>query len=153
MAKPSTKERIKEVAVTLFNQYGYAAVSLYNIAMEMRITRGNLTYHFKTKESLLEAISDEMWEKILHERQKSRQLPSFENLHNEVQFYYRYQRKYAFIFLDRHVQTLPRMNQRFRSMIDQTIEDNKAAIAFAINSGNMKPEPVSYTHLTLPTKA
>jgi len=140
--KQSTKDRIKEVAINLFNRYGYAAVSLYNIAMEMEITRGNLTYHYKTKEILLEEIGDEMWEKILRERQKTRQLPSFENLHNEVQLYYRYQQKYAFIFLDRHVQTLPVMNKRFRQMINQTIEDNKAAIAFAITAGNMKPEPI-----------
>ena len=140
--KQSTKDRIKEMAISLFNRHGYAAVSLYNIAMEMDMTRGNLTYHYKTKHVLLEEIGDEMWGKIHLERQKTRRLPSFENLHNEVQLYYRYQQKYAFIFLDRHVQTLPGMNLRFRKMIDQTIEDNKAAIAFAISAGNMKPEPI-----------
>ncbi len=142
MAKHATKDRIKDTAVALFNKHGYAVVSLYNIAMELDMTRGNLTYHYKTKELLLETISDEMWNQLKQEREKSRRLPSFENLHNEVQLYYRFQHKYPFIFLDHHVQTLPLMNQRFRMMIKETIADNKAAIAFAINAGNMKPEPI-----------
>jgi len=153
MSKQATKERIKETAIALFNRHGYAAVSLYNIAMEMGMTRGNLTYHYKKKEHLLEVIADEMWEKIMAERQKSRQLPSFENLHNDVQLYLRFQKKYSFIFLDNHVLTLPVMNKRFRDMIEQSIEDNKAAIAFAINSGNMKPEPIKgiYNNLAFNT--
>lgn len=142
----TTKEKIISKATTLFNERGYAAVSLFEIAQQLKISRGNLTYHFKDKNALLIAISSEMWRKIEHERLKSRQLPSFENLHNEVQLYYKIQKEYAFIFLDAHVVNHHSIKKQFREMIDQTLQDNKAAIAFAIELGNLKPEPFPGTY-------
>jgi len=139
--KLPTKQRIIHTAKGLFNKNGFAGITLFEIAGKLHMTRGNLTYHFKDKDKLLQAISDEMWDKITTERSKSRQLPSFQNLHNEVQLYYRFQKEYAFIFLDSHVLNHPLIKKKFREMTQQTIEDNKAALAFAINSGNMKPEP------------
>ncbi|MEM7102825.1 MAG: TetR/AcrR family transcriptional regulator [Bacteroidota bacterium] len=139
--KVTTKQRIINAAIKLFNKNGFAAVSLFEIAGSLGMTRGNLTYHFKNKDQLLKAIADEMWRKLLVERNKSRQLPSFENLHNEVQLYYRFQKKYAFIFLDYHVLNHRAIRAQFRQMTEASIKDNMAAIAFAISSGNMKPEP------------
>lgn len=114
---------------------------MFEIAGKLDMTRGNLTYHFKDKDKLLQAIATEMWDKLNAERTKSRQFPSFQNLHNEVQLYYRFQKEYAFIFLDNHVLNHPIIKAKFREMTAQTIKDNKAALAFAIASGNMKPEP------------
>jgi len=137
-----TKNKITEHAVKYFNRHGYGAITLHQLAKEMGISRGNLTYHFKDKDALLESIADEMWALIETERSKSRQLPSFKNLHNEVQLYYQFQKKYAFIFLDTHVLNHPAVKGRFRKMTKQTIADNIASIAFSIKIGNMKPEPV-----------
>ena len=136
------KEQIIHSATRYFNKHSFGATSLYELAKQMGMSRGNLTYHFKDKDSLLRAIVDEMWKKIKIERSKSRQLPSFENLHNEVQLYYKFQKEYAFIFLDKNVLTHPLVKSQFREMTAQTIADNKAAIAFSIQIGNMKPEPV-----------
>jgi len=151
--KTSTKQRIINTAIQLFNSNGYGAVSLFEIAGKMSMTRGNLTYHFKDKDQLLQAIADEMWRKIIVERNKSRQLPSFENLHNEVQLYYRFQKQYAFIFLDSHVLNHPLIKEKFREMTAQSIRDNEAALAFAIKSGNLKPEPFKgiYKNIALNT--
>lgn len=119
----------------------------------MGMSRGNLTYHFKDKEILLKAIADEMWAKIETARGKSRQLPSFENLHNEVQLYYRFQKEYAFIFLDSQVLSHPEIQTQMQEMTQQTIKDNKAALAFSIRLGNLKPEPVPgiYHHVAVIT--
>lgn len=115
----------------------------------MGISRGNLTYHFKDKEVLLVALANEMWQKIEAERIKSRQFPSFENLHNEVQLYYKFQKEYAFIFLDVHVLNHPKIKSKFRKMAQQTIADNKTTVAFSIQMGNMKAEtfPGQYNNL------
>jgi AcrR family transcriptional regulator len=138
----TTKEKIVLQATQLFNKEGFGSVSLLEIAQKLAMSRGNLTYHFRDKDAILEAISSEMWEKIEIEKRKSRQLPSFENLHNEVQLYYKFQKQYAFIFLDRLVLNHPVVREQFREMTERTISDNNAAIAFAIQLGNMKPEPV-----------
>ena len=52
MARGEGKQRICETAVRLFNEQGYEAVSLRQIATEAGTTIGNLTYHFTHKEDL-----------------------------------------------------------------------------------------------------
>lgn len=57
--KLSTKQSILDTARALFNQYGYNSVSLRDIAKTVGISEGNLTYHFKRKENLMEALLSE----------------------------------------------------------------------------------------------
>ncbi len=45
----STADRIADAALRLFNQKGYASTTLTEIAAEVGISQGNLTYHFPTK--------------------------------------------------------------------------------------------------------
>lgn len=49
---PSTPERILEAARYYFNESGYAATTLVEIASSVGISQGNLTYHFPTKRNL-----------------------------------------------------------------------------------------------------
>ena len=61
MARTSkVKLQICEHAQRLFNEKGYANVSLREIAEAAGTTIGNLTYHFPQKEKLLEAIQKEL---------------------------------------------------------------------------------------------
>jgi AcrR family transcriptional regulator len=48
----STPDRIADAGRRLFNAKGYAATSLSEIAAEVGISQGNLTYHFPTKRDL-----------------------------------------------------------------------------------------------------
>jgi len=141
LMKVSTKEKIIKKAIDLFNKKGFAAVSLFELAKSLEMTRGNFTYHYKTKDDLLVAIVNDMWQRILIERNKTRQLPSFENLHNEVQLHYKFQKKYAFLFLDTHVLNHSILKPKIKEMTSQTFKDAEMAIAFAIANGNMRPEP------------
>lgn len=54
--KINTKQKILDTARTLFNDYGYNSVSLRDIAKAVGISEGNLTYHFKKKENLIESL-------------------------------------------------------------------------------------------------
>lgn len=138
----TTKQKIIQGAKSYFNQNGFLASSLFELAQQLDMTRGNLTYHFKTKDLLLAAISEEMWAKMEESRRRSRQLPSFENMHNETQLMYRIQKEYGFILLDNHVLNHPVIKEPFRKMTQQIIADYQAAIAFSISTGNLKPEPL-----------
>ena len=137
----SKKQHIIDGAIALFNQKGYAAVTLFELAKELNMSRGNLTYHFKDKDILLSTIAQQMWDQIEQERSKTRQLPSFENLNHEVKLYYKYQRHYRFIFIDPHVLKHNIIVKQFRQMTEQSINDIKASIAFSIQLGNMRIEP------------
>lgn len=58
----NTKEKILATALTLFNKFGYAHVTIRMIALELDMSPGNLNYHFKTREDILEALYFEMVE-------------------------------------------------------------------------------------------
>ena len=57
--KSSTKDRIVEAGRTLFNARGYGETSLSQIAAEVGISQGNLTYHFPAKRELALRIQQE----------------------------------------------------------------------------------------------
>ncbi len=48
----TTRERIIEASLMLFNEKSFAATSLSEIAKEVGIAKGNLTYYFSTKKDL-----------------------------------------------------------------------------------------------------
>jgi AcrR family transcriptional regulator len=59
-----TRERIVAQALQLFNEQGYGSVTTAALAAHCGIAEGNLWYHFKTKQALLEAIAARFAEAI-----------------------------------------------------------------------------------------
>ena len=53
---PSTRDRIVQTCLALFNAEGLATVSTHKIAAELGISPGNLHYHFKTKEQIVTVL-------------------------------------------------------------------------------------------------
>ena len=60
-----TRERILKTALALFNEEGEASVSLVDVASELGISPGNLYYHYKGKEPLIEALFEAFEVEIL----------------------------------------------------------------------------------------
>lgn len=58
--RPDKKKQIAEAAVTLLINDGYSALSLQRVADESGISLGNLTYHFPTREKLIDAVVDSL---------------------------------------------------------------------------------------------
>lgn len=56
----STRERIIETAIRLFNKEGTRPVTTNHIAAECNISPGNLYYHFRNKEEIIRAIFEQM---------------------------------------------------------------------------------------------
>ena len=50
------KKLILDTARKLFNEYGLPNVTIRQIAQEMKISSGNLTYHFQKREELVQCI-------------------------------------------------------------------------------------------------
>src|SRR4051812_14228541 len=61
-----TAERILEVTLDLFNRFGEPNVSTTLISAELRISPGNLYYHYPAKDELINALFDR-YEKGLNE--------------------------------------------------------------------------------------
>lgn len=55
-----TKQRILDGARELFNELGYEQVTIRMIALKLEMSSGNLNYHFKKREEILEALYFQM---------------------------------------------------------------------------------------------
>ena len=51
-----TKAEIVQVATRLFLQNGYTATSAKSVCDELQMSKGNLTFHYPTKEHLLAVL-------------------------------------------------------------------------------------------------
>ncbi|MCM2265369.1 MAG: TetR/AcrR family transcriptional regulator [Desulfuromonadales bacterium] len=58
----TTRERIVETAIELFNTSGTRTVTTNHVAAAMGISPGNLYYHFRNKEEIIRAIFTQMHE-------------------------------------------------------------------------------------------
>ena len=56
MAKGNTKEKIFNVSINLFSQYGYDGVSIRQIGKEVGIKESSIYNHYQSKEAILESI-------------------------------------------------------------------------------------------------
>jgi len=65
MAKMSTRDLILEVALILLNERGESIVTSVDLATEMNISPGNLYYHFKGKEQVVEELYAQFHARLL----------------------------------------------------------------------------------------
>lgn len=56
MSGCDTKNLILDTAIVLFNEYTSSAISSNRVADESNMSRGNLHYHFRTKQDIIRAI-------------------------------------------------------------------------------------------------
>lgn len=144
------KEQILTNTITYFNENGYGEVSLQELSKALNMSRGNFVYHFKTKEEVLEAIAEKMWSEMEEIRIPTKELPSFQNVHNEVELFQKIQLKYTFVFSDLRIIRDAIFKERFHQSYLNFKKMSAEAIAFSIQLGNMAEEayPGMYDHLT-----
>ncbi len=65
MAKMRTRDLILEVALVLLNERGESIVTSVDLAHEMNISPGNLYYHFKGKEQVVEELYAQFHARVL----------------------------------------------------------------------------------------
>ncbi|MEL6256851.1 MAG: TetR/AcrR family transcriptional regulator, partial [Bacteroidota bacterium] len=58
----NTRQKICDAARSLFNEQGYNRVTIRMIATALNMSSGNLNYHFRKKEDILESLYFEMVE-------------------------------------------------------------------------------------------
>lgn len=95
-----TKAYILDRALKLFNKNGFVNVRLQHIADYGNISVGNLAYHFKNKDCIIESLYDqlkEVQEKSLYE---FRMAYLFEDINRQLFEIFECQKKYLFFYLD-----------------------------------------------------
>ena len=92
----NTKEKVKQTALKLFNEKGAHAVTTNHISEEMKISPGNLYYHYKNKEEIIRSIyrdiNDDFQEthQLLDENSFSESFVSMFLSHASIYYRYRF---------------------------------------------------------------
>jgi len=148
----STKEKILKSALKQFNEMGTDQATVRSIAEDIGISHGNLCYHYKNTDALIEALYDQLVDE-LNEQALSMQL-SNNDLHSlfvqaKTSFGLLY--KYRFLLLDfvRIIRRIKSIREKFRQHIQLRRIQFRVAFQQLIDNGLMKEEwiPGLYNHL------
>jgi len=138
----TTKERILDKALSLFNEKGISSVSSKHISDEMEISYGNLCYHFPKKDDIILQLYLNMQKEVdLQFENIQKEVFSFEFMLSRLKVLFEVTYKYKFIYLGitkvtrhfDHIKNHAQRQMKFRNDILNAIAD------FLTEQGYMKP--------------
>ncbi len=147
----STKQKIVDAAVRLFNEHGWVNVSVRDIAKELGISPGNLTYHYPNKGSVIQTIHQRIIEKRAMIFGNLSLDASIVNVNQQFQPLLELYAEYRFFFLDllEIMRAFPDIAKMHREHIEFLITSVKGVIDYSVHSGNLHPEPKEGYYLNL----
>jgi len=148
-----TRERIMYAVVDAFNDKGYHAYSLTDLAHLCKMSRGNLAYHYKYKEDILDDISVKMIKDIKRYQKRRVDFPAFYNLSLDIRTLRSLQKWYPFVFRDMSVLEHTSIKDVMANWTKEVIKRNLKTFAYGIEIGNVKPEPYEGLYYQLSVNA
>ena len=140
----TTKQKILESAVRLFNWDDVANVRLQQIADETGISVGNLAYHFKNKEAIVTAVYEGLFDEfsqILSSYMISPRLADFDlQMEQYHQFFSRY--KFYLIDLFEIERSYPDIMNRWRECVNKMLLQIRKRLDYNVHRGVLHPEPM-----------
>lgn len=138
-----TQKKIIITAIRLFNHKGVGNIRLQDIAKAAQISPGNLTYHYKTKKKLMEAVLHYMSAARLEMRSIYQPALEATNWIDLMKNYLHFQIKYRFFNRDilEIICLVPEAKTLFEQQIEYMVSFSKNSIYLAIGKGYMLPEP------------
>lgn len=139
----NTKKRILKQSRLLFNKNGFYNITIAEIASACAMSRGNLTYHYKTKDAILADIGTEISQEISQFQEERKNYPAFSNLNLDIKICRQLQATYPFVFRDMNVLDNEHINKVMKSWSESSILQNQAAFSFGLEIGNLKEESMN----------
>jgi AcrR family transcriptional regulator len=140
MASRETQRKIIDCAIALFNAEGTGKVSTIRISEAAGISKGNLHYHYKSKQEIILAI----WGRIAEEMQdwgNDAATPTLEHMAELTQRQFRLIWRYRFFY--RELTTLLQQDEelkyRFVQLRETRMERIKAFFLALIDAGVVTP--------------
>jgi AcrR family transcriptional regulator len=119
------KENILSTSLYLFNRFGFVSVRLQHIADEVGMSIGNLAYHFKTKDEIIEKLYEELAQEQKQLLADLSMIPLFININRHVENTFLLQKKYSFFYTDslELIRAHPSIKKKYREQIQwQTMQ-------------------------------
>ncbi|MEZ4883966.1 MAG: TetR/AcrR family transcriptional regulator [Chitinophagales bacterium] len=138
-----TQKKILANAIQLFNKRGVGNVRLQDIAKKAGISAGNLSYHYKTKKDLMEAVLAYMTEELKSTRSANMAFLEKDDYISLIKTYLRFQIGHRFFYRDilEIISMVPEAAMVFEEQIQQMLNFSKNGIYLAIGKGIMLSEP------------
>jgi AcrR family transcriptional regulator len=136
----STKNKILNASIKLFNEYGVASVRLQQIADEIGISVGNLAYHFKTKDFIVSSVYEKLFDDFNLILGNYLLSPSLEDFDKQISSYFDFFDKYHFYFSDlfSNEHQIPKIKEEWNSLINKMDLQIKKRLEFYAKSGFFK---------------
>lgn len=131
-----TAQRILQAALVQFNRFGEPNVSISQVAAELRISPGNLHYHYRTKDDLVNALFGEFDAKLAPLLEAAPQVSDLEDawflLHSLIELIWQYR------FLYRDLNYLLGKNRLLETRFQSILQDKTRAMQSLLSglSGN-----------------
>jgi len=110
---PKTRDRILDISLAMFNERGEPNVTTNHIADELEISPGNLYYHFRNKEDIVENLFARYEEKIdLVIVAPDERLPNLEDIW--LQLHLAFETMWEFRFVYRDLVDITSRNRKLR---------------------------------------
>ena len=137
------KEKIVLTAIDLFNQKGVGNVRVKDIAETAQISPGNLTYHYKTKKELMEAVYEYMLNALKEMAGGDGVFLEAIDVLGIARTYLNYQIRFRFFYRDtlEIMRLQPEIKVAYQKQVEQIINFNQNLIFLLVGKGYMISEP------------
>lgn len=137
----STKDKIVEKSIDLFNQFGYSNVSLHQIAKALELSSGNLTYHFPKKASLMDAVYSAFVDELISMQGELGPRNSIEDILVELKAFIKFQNRFRFFYIDllNIGRNYPAIAKRHYQHIEGQIKRIHDNLIFNLEAGVIEP--------------
>lgn len=136
-----TRDKILQTALNLFNKHGVPNVTLRRIAAEMFISQGNLNYHFKHREDIIEALYFQLLEVFNEEKGKlDTEEINFQFVMDSTRAGMEALFRYRFLMIDfnQNMRENPKLHEHFIQLEEIRRQTYLHSFNLAINAGVMR---------------
>jgi AcrR family transcriptional regulator len=139
-AGSSTRDRILQASLALFNEDGLASVSTHRIAAELGISPGNLHYHFKSKRLIAAWLFRRFEERFAPCVQATASIHALDDLWLALHLMFEAVNEFRFIYRDiEHLlKECPELENRARSLTAHNLLAAKALCTGLADAGTIR---------------
>jgi AcrR family transcriptional regulator len=151
MNNHTTKQKILEASIRLFNWSDVANVRLQQIADETGISVGNLAYHYKNKEAIVTAVYENLFEEFSNILSSYLMNPKLSDFDHQITQYHRFFAKYKFYVIDLFEveRTYPHIMERWREYVNKMMLQIRKRLDYNVARGILQPESAPGVYNTL----
>lgn len=142
MSSTLTRQKIIDAAVLCFNREGIANVRLQHIADEAFVSVGNMTYHYRNKDAIVQAVWEQLVQKQRDLLAEFRIVPLFEDVERLLASTFGLQQEYRFFYVDtlEVMRAYPEIQAAHQQHIAWQVQQMEMAIHFNLSRGAFQAE-------------